>query len=126
MVDMLQTGSAWLEAQRHLHLSHPVLYARGGQVVELKATVGQTPFEVDVEHGVETRESRDYLIRAQDLVLEGQQTTPARGDRINETVDGAVLSFEVMAPGEEPPWRYADPGHLTLRVHTKAVEAGIN
>ena len=122
MTDLLQTGSDWLEGQRHEHLSHAVTYCRGAESVELQATVGQTTFEVEREFGVQKVESRDFLIRATDLVLGGQPTEPQRGDRVKETLGGQVVVFEVMAPGDEPPWRYSDPGRKTLRVHTKQVD----
>ena len=122
MGDLLQTGSNWLESQRHDHLSHAVTYCRGAESVELNATVGRTTFEVEREFGVEKVESRDFLIRSQDLVLSGQQVEPCQGDRIKETVGESVLVFEVMAPGDEPPWRYSDPGRKTLRIHTKQVD----
>ena len=121
MTDLLQSGSDWLEARRHEHLSHPVVYCRRPESVEVNATVGQTTFEVEREFGVEKVESRDFLIRAEDLVLGGQPAEPRRGDRIKETLGGQVVVFEVMAPGDEPPWRYSDPGRKTLRVHTKEV-----
>ncbi len=121
MTDLLQTGSDWLEGQRHEHLSHTVTYCRGGESVELNATVGQTTFEIEREFGIEKVESRDFLIRTADLVLGGQVAEPQRGDRIKETVGAAVPVFEVMAPGDEPPWRYSDPGRKTLRIHTKQV-----
>jgi len=31
--------------------------------------------------------------------------------------------YEVMAPGNEPPWRYSDPYRRTLRIHTKLIGA---
>ena len=123
MGDLLQTGSNWLESQRHKYLAHAVAYCRGAESVELNATVGRTTFEVEREFGVEKVESRDFLIRGQDLVLNGQQVEPSQGDRIKETIGETVLVFEVMAPGDGPPWRYSDPGRQTLRIHTKQVDA---
>ena len=122
MTDLLQTASDWLEAQRHEHASHAVTYHRGGEQVTVNATVGETRWDVEKEHGVETWQSRDFLIRAEDLVLAGGPAEPAAGDRIKETIDGQVLVFEVMAPGDEPPWRYSDQWRKTLRVHTKLVD----
>ena len=118
---MLRTGSDWLEDQRHAHLTRTVEYHRGAESVGLKATVGKTPFEVVSEFGVEKTESRDFLIRTQDLVLGGQPTEPQRGDRVREAIGGEVVVFEVMAPGQEPVWQYSDPNRKTMRVHTKHV-----
>ena len=123
MADLLQTGSDWLEDQRTEHCSKAVTYHRGGDSVQVQATIGRTEFEVQTEHGViEKYESRDFLVLAEDLVLSSQQTVPQDGDRIKEAIGGDTLVFEVMAPGEEPPWRYSDPYHKTLRIHTKQVD----
>ena len=120
---MLQHGSDWLEDQRVKHMTRSVLYGRGTSSVEVPATIGRTVFEVDDGYGVlERTESRDYLILAGDLVVDGQQTLPERGDRIRETQDTQIFVYEVMAPGKEPAWRYSDPYRKTLRIHTKQVD----
>lgn len=122
MTDLLQTGSDWLQGQRHSHLSHAVTYARGAQSVAVNATVGETDFQVTGEDGiVEAWESRDFLIRVADLALGGAAITPARGDRISETISGVTAVYEVMGPPGQPPYRYSDPFRQTFRVHTKLV-----
>jgi hypothetical protein len=70
---------------------------------------------------VERIESRDFLILAEDLVLDGTVVLPVRGDRIRETQGGKVYVYEVVAPGNEPCWRYSDPFRKTLRIHTKHI-----
>ena len=123
MPDLLRTGSDWLEAQRTEHMTRSVVYERGDSNVEVPATIGRTLFEVDDGLGVLVRtESRDYLILAEHLVLDGQPTLPQRGDRVRETEAGQTVVYEVMAPGKEPPWRYSDPYRKTLRIHTKQVD----
>lgn len=123
MADLLQTGSDWLEDQRVKHLTRSVIYQRGTSSVEVSATIGRTVFEVDDGFGVLERiESRDYLILAEQLVLDGQPTFPERGDRIRETDGAKTVVYEVMAPGKEPHWRYSAPYRKTLRVHTKQVD----
>ena len=68
MPDLLQQASNWLEEKRTQHAAGSVCYVRGGQTVELSATVGKTTFEVDDGYGVLVRhESRDYLVLAADL-----------------------------------------------------------
>lgn len=122
MPDLLQQGSDFLEHQRHTHLSRPVTYARGGDSAELNATVGRTVFEQADEFGIVQRtESRDYLLRAQDLMLMGVVTEPRIGDRVSESVDSTTWSYEVMAIGGEPHFRFSDPERRTLRVHTRLV-----
>ena len=89
----------------------------------MSATIGRTEFEVDDGLGVLVRtESRDYLILAEHLVLDGQPALPQRGDRVRETDGSQTVVYEVMAPGKEPPWRYSDPYRKTLRIHTKQVD----
>lgn len=122
MADMLNEGMAWLERQRQAHLTTTVSYHRGAQAVGLFATVGKTVFALDAGHGFRERvESRDYLVAAEDLVLGGAVTLPRRGDRIQEVVGGTTFVYEVMAPGQEPFYRFSDPYHRTLRIHTKLV-----
>ena len=121
-MDLLAQGSAWLEAQRTKHLTRRVTYQRGAEAVEVAATVGQTVFQVDNGYGVlERYEARDYLVLAADLVLGVVAVLPKAGDRVRETAGTQVFVYEVMAPGNEPPWRYSDPYRQTLRIHTKHV-----
>ena len=123
MADLLEKGSAWLDDQRLRHLSRPVTYVRGEESVEVQAAVGHTVFEVDDGTGVlEQYESRDFIVRAADLVLGGAKVVPARGDRIREEQDGMMYVYEVMAPGRFPHAKFSDRSRRTLRIHTKLVE----
>ncbi len=123
MADLLRQGAAWLDCQRHTHLTQTVRYQRGADSVELSATIGRTEFEQADEYGVLHRiEARDYIIRAADLVLGGETVLPKAGDQIHETEGAVTHVYEVMAPGGEPPWRYSDPYRVALRVHTKHVK----
>ena len=122
MTDVLDKGSAWLEDQRTRHMTRMVVYQRGGDSMELAATIGRTEFEQADEFGVIHKiESRDYLVLSTDLVLGGVQTLPKAGDRIREADGAKTFVYEVMAPGSEPPYRYSDPYRRTLRIHTKHV-----
>jgi hypothetical protein len=123
MADLLQQASAWLEEKRTQHAAQTVCYVRGGQSVELPATVGKTTFEVDDGYGVLVRhESRDFLVLAADLLLGDGLTEPQRGDRVHETQNGMVYVYEVTAPGKEPCWRYSDAYRKTFRIHTKQID----
>lgn len=118
MPDLLGKAAAWLAGQRHAHLTASVVYARGTDSVTLAATVGRTEFEAEDEYGRVVRTvSRDYLVRAQDLVIGGETVLPEPGDRIT---DGDAV-FEVMSPTGEPEWRWSDTIRKTLRIHTKEV-----
>ena len=126
MADLLERSSAWLEDQRARRMTRPVLYVRGGQTVEVPATIGETIFRIDGGAGAMLRtESRDYLITAADLVLGGSAVLPQRGDRIRETQGTQVFVYEVASPGDEPLWRWSDPYRRTLRIHTKQVDVEV-
>lgn len=122
MADLLEQGSAFLEDQRHRHMTRPVTYRRGTDDVTLTATIGRTVFEQADDRGLVNRlESRDFLIRAEDLLLAGAPELPKAGDVVREEQGGRTFVYEVMAPGGEPPFRFSDPYRRTLRVHTKHV-----
>lgn len=122
MADLLEQGSAFLDDQRHRHMTRTVVYRRGTDEVELSATIGRTVFEQADDRGLVSRiESRDFLVRAEDLVLAGTPVLPKAGDHVREPQDGRTFVYEVMAPGREPPFRYSDPYRRTLRIHTKHV-----
>jgi len=121
--DLLAQSSAWLESKRHQLRTVPVTYVRGDATVTLQATIGRTVFQQQGEYGVlERTESRDFLVRTEDLVLGGTVTLPERGDRVREADGGQVFVYEVVAPGREPHFCYSDPYRKTLRIHTKQVD----
>ena len=121
-MDLLQRGSDWLQRQRTRHLTRQVVYARGAQALQIVATVGRTVFRLDKGYGVQERiESRDYLILAADLQIGGTPALPKPGDQVRETEGGKTFCYEVLAPGNEPCWRYSDLYRVTLRIHTKLV-----
>jgi hypothetical protein len=119
-MDLLDTGLSWLEDQRKKYMSRTVTYQRGNNTVDVQATIGRTIFRTDDGYGAAVRtESRDFLITAADLVIDGAAVLPERGDQIRETVDAQVFIYEVLAPGDEQHFRYSDQYRRTLRIHTK-------
>jgi hypothetical protein len=120
--DLLDQGAAFLDDQRHRHMSRTVVYRRGTEAKEVQATIGRTEFEQADEAGLIHRtESRDFLIRAADLDLGAGPIQPKAGDQVREQVGTQVLVYEVNAPGGQPPWRYSGPYRRAMRVHTKFV-----
>ncbi len=123
MQDLLQAGQAWLADQLRAHVAKEVTYRRGADEITVRATIGRTLLKLDDGYGgvrmVWT--DRDYLIRAADLVLGGNPIQPQRGDQILEALGTQSHIYEVLAPGDEPPWRWADPHRQMLRIHTKYV-----
>ena len=123
-MDILEAGQQWLAGQLNEHASRLVSYERGNQTVLVKATLGRSLLKLDDGLGnvrVEWTDA-DFLIRAEDLVLAGIQVVPERGDVIRAQIGIENVVFEVMAPGSEPPWRYADPSRVMLRIHAKQVD----
>ena len=122
MGDLLDRGSAFLDDQRHRHLSRTVLYRRGAEEKEVEATIGKTEFEQADDAGLIHRvESRDFLIRTANLDLGAGPTLPRAGDQVRETVGTSVFVYEVNAPGGQPPFRYSDPYRRVFRVHSKHI-----
>ena len=124
MPDLLETGATWLAGQLKAHASRDVTYRRGAQQVVLKATAGRTEAEAtDDEGGVLRIESRDFIVQAADLVLGGTRTLPELGDLIELTdSQGVVHRYELMTLGVEGHWRWSDPYHTLLRIHTKEID----
>src|SRR3954466_8485975 len=116
MSDLLQQGSDWLADRLKSVASQSVVFSRGATSNSVSATIGRTLFEATSELGIVERwEARDYLIQAVDLPL-GE---PRRGDQIREIQNGTTYVYEVMAPGNEPAYRFSDPYRKTYRIHTK-------
>ncbi|CAG0972692.1 hypothetical protein PHYC_01335 [Phycisphaerales bacterium] len=122
MGDLLDRGSAFLDDQRHKHMSRTVVYQRGAEAKEVLATIGRTEFEQADDAGLIHRvESRDFLVRAADLDLGAGPILPRAGDQVRETVGTQVFVYEVNAPGGQPPFRYSDSYRRVLRIHTKHI-----
>ena len=119
MPNILGKAADWLERQRHQHLTTAVWFEREGKRIGLAATIGRTRFESTDEYGrVLHTESRDFLVRAADLMIDGTAVLPRPGDLIIE----GDLHYEVMSPAGEPEWRWSDVNRSTLRIHTKQID----
>ena len=118
MPDLLQIGSDWLADQLKANASQSVVYSRGSASNTVQSMIGRTVFEVSSDLGIVERwEARDYLIQAAELAI----GAPQRGDQIRETQGSTTYVYEVMAPGNEPAFRFSDPYRKTYRIHTKLV-----
>jgi len=108
---MIRTGIDALRAAQLDVLSVDATYRRGTEGRRVKAVVGRTVFRSMNEYGAWVRtETRDFIIPAGQLDLE-----PQAGDEV--VFDGGV--YEVLAPYNEPVWRWSDPYRKAIRVHTK-------
>lgn len=124
MADLLKIGSDWLAAQFKAFASQTVTYVRGDSTVSVSATVGRTLLKLSDETGGVRMEwtDRDYLIQAAELVIGGVPIEPRQGDKIRETVGTTVNVYEVLAPGNEPVWRWSDGYGKVRRIHAKHVD----
>lgn len=113
---MLAAGIESLRDDLQKVAAEDVLYTPAGSKSEAlphKAVVGKTVFSQTAPGGTAIRtETRDFLFAA-----DGFEIEPRRGDKI--AWDGRT--WEVQGVGGEPVWRWSDPQHKQLRVHTKLV-----
>ncbi len=116
----LTNAVAWLAGKLvDTETAVAVTYTRGNTTLPLSATVGRTLFVSNQLNRARAEwGERDYLFRAADLGVLGE---PEEGDRIGETIAGVPMTFELMAPGGEPAWRYSDSQRVQIRAHCKRV-----
>ena len=96
-----------------------VTYARGNYTVTLTATVGRTPYQIEDGGVLTAYESRDYIVKAEDLVLNGAVTLPQSADTVTEA-DGGI--FEVSVPKGLNVFESIGPDSTVLKIHTKGIE----
>lgn len=110
----MSKASAFLASQRKQYLSESIVYSPlSGEARPLFATLGKTLFRSENEYGVTIRTmSFDFIVLAEELGVE-----PERGDVI--TLDGR--QYEVLAPNNEPCWRWSGNDFKTYRIHTKYI-----
>lgn len=123
MVDLLEQGVDWLDGVRSTHLSRLVTYQRGGESIEIAATLGATTLEVADDAGVSMRSPQtDFILSAAALVMGGIVTMPLVGDRISMASGGKTLVYEVLALPDGRHYRPCDGGRRMLRIHAKLID----
>lgn len=123
MANLLQAGVAMLASTLTSQAGVAITYRRGSQAAALTATPGKTTFEIADEQGaVQTVESWDFLLQAADLTFGGGTILPERLDEVLRTDGGTRYTHQVLPFGGEPLYRWCDPFHTLLRVHTKIIK----
>jgi hypothetical protein len=119
MSDLLQSGSEWLAAKLKASASQLVTYQRGRDTVSVSATLGTSDEEVfDSSGGTSMHTKRtDFIVTAEDLILDGETVTPLSGDRI---IVG-TRTYEVMALADGKVYEEF-PYNLLLRIHARLIE----
>ena len=117
MPNMLDTAMGWLNTTLKTSAGNTIVYQRGSSTVSITAPVGASDGErMDTNGTVYSFLSTDFLIKATDLVLDGEIAIPQRGDLIVWN----SCTYTVLAPKSgEKPYRESGPGGSVLRVHTK-------
>jgi hypothetical protein len=123
--DLIAQGLVKLASLFKVYHSGEVTYVRPGTpnlTCTLRVSAGQELLKsTDRQGGTKMqRVDRSYWFTAEDLILGGTLTTPQAGDQIQEVRGSVTRVFEVMAYGDEGPWRYDSSG-VMIRVHTKDV-----
>lgn len=121
MADLLSKGESWLTRRRHAAMTQQVVYVRGSTEIPLLATIGQKRVGEEAQEAIVTQaESRDFIVRAQDLAVAGTRFVPTNGDRVREIgQDGVTYVYEVLSTPTEACWAWADGLRTSIRVRTK-------
>lgn len=123
MTDLLQQGVDWLDEQCREHLSRPVVYRRGGESVEIAATLGATSVEVVDDAGATVQSPRtDFIVSADAIVLGGTVVTPLVGDRISVPSGDRTVVYEVLSLPDGRHFRRCDGSGRMLRIHAREVD----
>lgn len=118
---LLARGQTWLTDTLLSTEGVSVTIRRGGtSTTGVTAIVGKTEAIEDRGDGVQIEsQSRDYLIKVAAYKIGGVPVEPQSGDRIEESIAGGTVVYEVLPFAGEPKSRYFDRAHVTWRIHTK-------
>ena len=110
---MLEQAMKALRLVQSEVLSKEVTYRHGTETVVVRAVPGTAAFRAENEYG------RWVRIQVRDFIVQDGQFAffPERGD----VIEFAGREFEVLAPNDEPVWRWSDPYHTAMRIHTKLI-----
>lgn len=116
MADLLKDGLRFLEEQRKMFMTVPVVYRRGEAEISVAATIGKTKYDIGVEESVRVgSHTVDFLIAAEDLVFDGVPVVPGPDDEI----DYNGSTYSVVRLADDGCWRWSDPHGNTYRIHTR-------
>src|SRR5262245_59152781 len=123
MADVLADALAWLTDQQKEHRAKTATLRRGSQgTANVTVAVGSQLLRVLDGRGNTKvdRTDADFLIAADEYVINGQAVQPEAGDLVEIAFGAVTKRFEVMPIASEPAWRWSDPvGQTLYRVHAK-------
>jgi len=119
MSNIFGQSAAFLSAKRHSAMTETVVYKRGSDEVSILATVGRAADQdQELDGFVLDAERVDFILRAEDLVLDSQLTEPQEGDEIEFNNGTTTRTYEVRPDGSESVFKYCDEHGIDIRVHT--------
>lgn len=125
-MSLMQDGLAWLADRLKESAGQSATYTRGEDTASVTVWLATPRPEQDGIDGVilERYDLMDVRMLAADLVIDGSETLPQRGDRISIARSTGTDVYEVMAHGNEPPYWWPDTDHVQVGVHCKQVTRG--
>ena len=118
MSDLIQEGTDWLASILKTNASQLVTYKRGNFSVDLLVTFGQSDRESFDEQGFSIRSKiTNVVLTAADLVLDGVNVRPQRGDQLIHTIGSKKQTYEVIDVGGTKHYRPSDPYGIMIRVN---------
>lgn len=126
VMGLLEDGSLWLSDVFRSDDDVLVDYSRSphdvSNTISVYATIGVNSEEQEPDAYVtQLTSNRDFLIKKNDLMIDAALHEPQPGDRIVETKDGGIYTYEVMEVPGDGPWRWHDVYYHTYRVHTTLI-----
>ena len=96
-----------------------VTVSRDGDTCSPKAIPASAQWEMVDGDGIPTgTRPQDFLIATDDYAPGGTAVDPAHGDKIEMTISGSSVAFDVVDGPEGLPFRPMDPARTQLRVFT--------
>lgn len=118
--NMMRRRASFLAEKSKLHKAEIVTYQRGSDSVQVYAEIGSTDYTIENVEGFSLGgEIVDFLIEADDLILNSVTVLPEFGDRITVTGRGVYEVAKLPTDGE---YRHSDTYGYRLRIHTKFTE----
>ena len=125
VTDLISKACAWINGMRKQSAAATAAYSRSAATAPIHATLGSTEHSMMDESGATvTAQSADFIVSADELVLDGVRILPRSGDRIRIVQNGQALVYEV-APLGGVCFRPSGPCGLAYRIHAKLVETSL-
>ena len=122
MPNLLKKGASMLTSAMAASASDRLEYHRGTAVIAIDATRGKNTADSVNDDGFMIKvRFDDFLVPTDQLKLSGDRIEPVAGDYIIDRTGSTPIKFEVCNTPTEPCWRYSDPNHLRIRIHTRQV-----